>query len=171
MFTRHNDRQSNKRELFTQWYNKNTGQTNSTINFDNVTKKKSTACTPDVARIDINVIKMIDPVTKKAVFIAPDGYDALNDDNVHSCEDVKPSVSSITATASTITVVIAQGTHGLQTLEIKVDGQVIGTISVSGSGSYPVSYALKKAASITATVSDTALYQGVLTKDVPAPAS
>lgn len=170
-FTRPSGIQVINGELFPSWYNKKQDQTNAAMVFDKVSKKKATDCTPEAARIEISVLKMTDPVTKKDVFIAPDGYDALSDDTVHSCQDTKPSVSSITATGSAITVIVAQGTHGLQTLEIKVDGQVVGTISVSGSGSYPISYALKKAASITATVSDVALYQGALTKDVPAPAS
>lgn len=170
-FTRPSGIQVINGELFPSWYNKKQGQTNTVIVFDKVSKKKATDCTPDAARIEISVLKATDPVTKKDVFIAPDGYDALSDDTIHSCQDEKPSVTSITVTSTTITVVVAQGTHGLQTLEIKVDGQVVSSTPISGSGSYPISYALKKAASITATVSDVALYQATLTKDVPAPAS
>lgn len=153
-------------ELYPSWYNKNQGQTNAKITFDRVSKKKATNCTPDAARVEVNVLKSIDPVTKKDTFIVPDGYDATKDDDVHQCSDIKPSVSNIdvqkTGNSYRINVTVTQGTNSLSELEVRVGDTSVGTVSVSSSGTYPLSYtpAASGVATITATVRDSAYYTG-----------
>ena len=154
-----------KTDIWPSWYKKDAGLTNAKLLFDKVSKKKATACTPDAARIEVDVQKSVDPVTKKDIFIAPDGYDANADDNLHKCEDAKPSIGSITVKADkkTIQIPILQGTHALQSFEVKVDGAVVGGGAITASGTVEVTYEFKKDATITVTVQDSALYSATAT--------
>ncbi len=159
-----------KTDLFPSWFDKKTASTGEKIIFDKVSKKKATDCTPDAAKIEVTVQSLVDPVTKKKTYISTDGYDPEATDNVHSCNDLKPFVNSITPTKSgatyTIAVSVTQGTHTLQTLTVTVGGTSVGTVTVSGSGTYPVTYTPTSSTSqtVTATVSDSGLYSATLSK-------
>lgn len=131
--------------------------------FDSVSKKKATACTPDRAKVELDVQVFEDPVTKKKVYTAPSDYDPNADDNVHSCNDVKPFVSvskhSLGSKKYRITASVSQGTHPLSSLEISVDGQVVASQSISASDDYDVDVDLAAGShSISVTVVDQALY-------------
>ena len=152
-------------ELFPSWYNKNQGKTNSKQAFDRVSKKKATTCTPDAAKIEIDVQKFSDPITKKEVIIAPDGYNATADDDIHKCDDAKPTVGTITATkvsGSTynIKVSVVAGTHSLQQVEIRVGSTIVATLPVTTSSTPEASYTFttNSTQTISATVTDVALY-------------
>lgn len=161
-------------ELYPSWYDKNQNKPNAKLTFDKVSKKKATNCTPDAAKIEVDVNKTADPVTKQDVYIAPDGYDATKDDDVHKCEDVKPSVGTISATklsGSTykISVSVAGGTHPLAEVEIKVGSTIVATLPVnSSSGPYTADYTFTSTSTqtITATVKDSALYSATGSKEV-----
>lgn len=95
-------------QVYPSWWNKTQGQANAKLNFDRVSKKKATACTPPAAIIELDVIKFTDPVTKKDVYSnVPDGYDSTKDDDVHNCTDTKPSLPG--GSASTPGIVTAGG--------------------------------------------------------------
>lgn len=161
-------------ELYPAWYDKNQSKPNAKLTFDKISKKKATNCTPDAAKIEVDVNKSQDPVTKQDIFIAPDGYDATKNDDVHKCEDVKPSVGTITATkisGSTykISVSVAAGTHALTEVEIKVGSTIVATLPVNASsGPYTADYTFTSTSTqtITATVKDTAFYTGTGSKEV-----
>lgn len=157
-------------ELYPSWYNKSQGQTSLKMTFDTVSKKKATDCTPDAAKITLDVTKSTSPITKKDIVVAPDGYDADADDNVHSCSDARPTVNTISVSpgsggSSQITVNVTKGSNDLSNLAIAVDGNTVQTISVSGSGSYSVNYTFTTSGTkqISATVKDAALYTGTAT--------
>ena len=152
-------------ELYPSWYDKNQSKPNAKLTFDKVSKKKATNCTPDTAKIEVGVNKSTDPVTKKDVYIAPDGYDATKDDDIHKCDDVKPNVGSINLTQVSgmtykISASAVQGTHALQQLEIKVGSTIVATLPVSASGTYSTQYTFTSsdAQTVTATVTDNAMY-------------
>jgi penicillin-binding protein 1A len=152
-------------ELFPSYYNKNQGKANAKLTFDKVSKKKATNCTPDAAKIEIDVQKFTDPISKKDVYIAPDGYDSNADDDIHKCEDAKPTVGTISVSKKSgmtykISVSIVGGTHQLQQVEIRVGSTVVATLPVSSSGTYDADYTFTNTASqdITATVTDNAMY-------------
>jgi len=152
-------------ELYPSWYDKNQNKPNAKLTFDKVSKKKATSCTPEAAKIEVDVNKTIDPITKKEVYIAPDGYDATKDDDLHKCDDVKPTVGAISVTDKTkINVSVVAGTHPLQQLEIKVDATIIATLPITTSGTYSTNYDFKGTQTITATLTDTALYTSSGTK-------
>lgn len=153
-------------ELFPSWYKKNQGNSNAKLTFDRVSKKRATDCTPDAARIEVDVIKTTDPVSKKDNFISTDGYDATKEDDVHKCDDVKPSVGSINVEEQggsyRIEANVVGGTHGLEEVEIRVGGTAIATLPISSSGSVSTRYTPEDSGSerVTATVRDDAYYTG-----------
>ena len=133
------------KEAYPSWWNKTQGQSNAKLTFDKVSKKKATECTPDGAKVTVDVIKTTDPVTKKDAYSnVPDGYDSSKDDDVHKCSDAAPSISNIGITGAanswTITVSVSAGTAGASGLS--VTGTANGTaLSFNGSGgTYTATY-------------------------------
>ncbi len=155
-------------ELYPSWWNKTQGQTKETMTFDKVSKKKATDLTPPAAKIELEVIKMIDPITKKDVFTAPDGYDANADDDVHKETDVPPSVSIDIDKKSdniyTITAEVDKGTFDISSIQIKVAGTVVKTFQAGSSNKYSYDITLtEEDASIkqvTAEATDSGYYVG-----------
>ena len=151
-------------ELFPSWWSKTQGQTTSKMIFDKVSKKRATTCTPDSAKIELPVSKMVDPVTKKDVFIAPDGYDGTKDDDVHRCGDAVPSVSVMATTGGKTTYIIdvtaTAGTFPLTSVDIKVNGNTVTTIAAPGP--YKYTYTTPAGTTgpqqVTATANDAGLY-------------
>jgi penicillin-binding protein 1A len=154
-------------DWFPSWYNKS-ATAGTAMKFDRVSKKKATDCTPESAIVSLNVSKTTDPITKKERFLAPDGYDASVSDDLHSCDDVKPFVTSVSYSKGKLAASVTQGTHALQSVEFKVDGAVAGTVQVSSSGEVSLAYNNpgNKKVSVTVTVTDVALYSGTQTKEV-----
>ena len=128
-FTRPDGIQQQGNELYPSWWNKSQGQSKEKLTFDRVSKYKATNCTPEGAKIEVEVMKSVDPVTKKDVFIAPDGYDASKDDNQHDCNDPKPSISGIGYTGSTVSFTASQGKFALRSIEILINGKSVGSVS------------------------------------------
>jgi len=152
-------------ELYPSWYNKNQGKSNAKLTFDKVSKKLATDCTPEAAKIEIGVQKFKDPITKKLVYIAPDGYDATKNDDKHKCSDSKPNVGTISIDKNSgssykISVSVSAGTHPLQQLEIRVGDTIVATLPVSSSGTYSTNYTFKSSSTqtITAELTDSAYY-------------
>lgn len=151
-------------DLFPSWYNRNAGTAGTKMTFDKVSKKKATECTPDAAKDEQAVTKITDPVTKKTNFIAPFGYDATSDDDIHRCDDVKANIIGVSSSSGkknnyTITAQIGASTHAIQSVELLVNGSVVGTLSGSGSNStYTITTDIPKGASATVRVTDAALY-------------
>lgn len=163
-FTKPGNIQTIGGELFPSWYNKTSGTSTDQMTFDKVSKKKATSCTPEAAKIQIGVTKVNDPVTKKDVYSASDGYDANADDDFHKCEDAKPTVANISVSSAgggnyKITATVTAGTNPLQTVDIRVGGTVL---SVSGSSpTYTATY--KPTSSGAQTISVTATDAGYYT--------
>ncbi len=145
-------------EVYPSYYNKKTGLKTAKMTFDKVSKKLATDCTPAGARIDVDVTKSLDPITKKDVIVATDGYDASANDDKHSCADAKPSISGITVSGNEISVRVAQGTFGLSTIDIQVGGQTITTLNVTTSGTYATTYKVPAGSTVSAVVTDQGFY-------------
>lgn len=161
-FARPDGLQQQGKELYPSWWNKSQGQTKQKLTFDRVSKFKATDCTPDAAKIELEVLKSIDPVTKKDAFIAPDGYDASKEDDKHRCgSDVKPS-ASISGYSSSgggiVSFTISQGTFAVRNVEIFVDGKSVG--SVSGSATSAIVGPVTSGKKISIVVTDEGYYTG-----------
>lgn len=153
-------------ELYPSWWNKTQGQTKVPMMFDSVSKKKATDLTPTNARIELEVVKMVDPVTKKDVFIAPDGYDASKDDDAHISSTSQPTVilPVITPLAKpnvfSITTSVTQGTAAITSVQMTIGEKVVTPTLLAGvySCEYTVPAELKTAQNVTVTVTDANLY-------------
>lgn len=156
-FRQPNGIQKQGKELYPSWWNRNQGQTNAKITFDKLSKYKATSCTPEGAKIELDVKKSVDPVTKKDVFIAPDGYDATKEDDKHNCNDTKPSASISGYSGGTLKFNVNQGTFGISTIDIKVDGVSVGSV---GAGANTAAIQLKNGQKVTLTVTDSGFYTG-----------
>ena len=166
-FKRPSGIQQQGKELYPSWWNKTQGQKKEKMTFDRVSRFKATRCTPADAKIELEVIKTTDPVTKRAAFIAPDGYDATKDDNKHKCSDQKPNVSIDGYTSSgggVVSFAVARGTFTVNRVEIFVDGKSVGTVSTSASSA--VIGEVEEGKTITVVVTDNGYYKNQATYTV-----
>jgi hypothetical protein len=135
-----------------------------------VSKKKATSLTPTDAKIELDVKKYVDPITKKDVFTAPDGYDANADDDAHVSTTQKPTISLTISTVdnvSTITATVTAGTFAIT--DVKVNDT-----SITASPGYEYKYTATSQdttpKTISATVSDSGYYTIESTNTVTIPA-
>jgi len=162
-------------ELYPSWWAKTQGQTKTKMVFDKVSKKKATDLTPIDARIELEVTKMIDPITKKDVFTSLDGYDTTADDDVHKATDVKPS-ATITITPSIskndydINVKFLPGTFAITSASILVNGEVVINLTNSGSYVYSVPIESTDLSSVTVKLIDSGLYSSLIDEGQQIPA-
>ncbi|MEO8785017.1 MAG: penicillin-binding transpeptidase domain-containing protein, partial [Candidatus Saccharimonadales bacterium] len=149
-------------DLFPSWYVAKT-VTNTTQVLDKVSKKAATSCTPDGAKqsqTNGNASSF-----SVDIFVGGSASSAAQgNDDVHNCNDVKPSIT-LTATNCNIIATITQGTHPLSssdfpgTVSFLLNGQPVSSASVSDSPS-SVSYtAPVGTTAVTAQVTDSVLYQ------------
>lgn len=154
-------------EVYPSWWSKTQGQANATLTFDRLSKKKATDCTPEAAKITLDVVKTTDPVSKKDAYSnIPDGYIATAEDDIHKCSDTAPSISSINVSNGggggnswNINVVVNQGTFSIDPsgVSIVVNGQTL-TANKNGS-TYSASYTGSNPnGSINVKVTDTGYY-------------
>ncbi|MDB5169663.1 MAG: hypothetical protein JWN82_59 [Candidatus Saccharibacteria bacterium] len=177
-------------DLFPSWYVAKSGAS-STATIDKVSGGLATSCTPPAAKQDVGGANDNNfsadefyPVGKAA---DSSSTAAATNDNVHNCDDAKPSITltaddpcNSTANAGqgcTITVVASQGTHPLGgtafggTVSVSVNGTVIGTQGVSDSPSTKTFYykpTTSGTVSITGTVTDSVLYEATTSTSVNA---
>ena len=123
-------------DIYPSWYNKSQAQTTVSMKFDRVSKKLATACTPALAIEEQNVIKSVDPITKKTTLTAPDGYDANHNDGVHACGAHAPFFDTISASKNsdgsyTISALFSAGdaSRPIQNVSIKYNGQTYSATS------------------------------------------
>ncbi len=160
-FTQPNGIQRIGKEVFPSWWSKTQGQANAKLTFDRVSRKKATDCTPAGARIEMDVVKTTDPVTKKDSFSNPDGYDSKADDDVHKCGDALPSVSGINAGGgNTVTFTVSPGTFSVDTSGVSVSrgGTACTGIEKTSGNGYKAT--CTGTGAVTVNVIDTGFYAG-----------
>lgn len=152
-------------EVYPSWYDQKQAQSQQTMVFDQVSKKKATDCTPDAAKVNIAVTKVTDPTNKNTTYVASDGYDASADDDFHHCDDAKPQVGSINVqpaggNKSTISVSVTAGKNTLKDITIAVNGNTVATLPADSSGTYSTTYAFadNSTQTVSATVTDDGYY-------------
>lgn len=145
-------------EVYPSYYSKSSGASSTKMTFDRVSKKLATDCTPAGAKVEISVIKATDPFTKKQVISASDGYDATANDDAHSCDDAKPSVSLGKPGKNSVNVTVSAGKFSLQSLTVTCGDKVISTSTpTAGTNTISLSQA-DGPCNLTATVVDTGYY-------------
>ena len=150
-------------QIYPSYYNKSTGVTTDKMTFDKVSKKKATDCTPDGAKIEIGVTKTTDAFTKKEIVTSSDAsYDPNSNDDVHQCDDAKPTVSVSSSADGSVTVTYTHGRYQLQSIEVTSGGTVIASRQVTSNGTWTLTAsdlaAVSNGSSVSATVTDEAYY-------------
>lgn len=164
-FARPEGLQQQGKELYPSWWNRSQGQSRAKLTFDRVSKFRATDCTPAGARIELDVTKTIDPVTKREVFIAPGGYDASKEDDKHSCGDAQPTVSISGYSNGRVNFNVTPGTFAVDSVEVFVDGVSVGRMPGSASSAQIGPGAAGK--SIRVVVTDQGYYTGEDTYSAP----
>ena len=173
-------------DLFPSWYTgQKSGSTTQTL--DKVSNKVATSCTPDLAKLSgANSNSATWNVDVFAGGSTGNKTPVIGNDDVHNCNDAKPTVK-ITAVNDTVIgngtpecpasgscsvkLFVQQGTYALTdparsdfpgTLKLSVNGQVVVSQGVSGTGDYTLSFSAPSNASFTlsAQVIDSVLYSG-----------
>jgi len=172
-------------DLYPSWYTpKNSG--NSNVVIDKVSNKVATSCTPDDAKIYVTNSNAnafsVDPYVNGGY--SGSKYNTNATDDVHNCDDSKPSASLVVADSSgnqtttcdqtgcNITVTATQGTHPLGSdqfpgkITISIDGKAVKTCTLGSNTPNPslpctYNYTPTKDGSVTVTaeVTDSVLYQ------------
>jgi penicillin-binding protein 1A len=162
-FTKPNEVQVIKGELYPSWYNQQQAQAGEDMTFDKVSKKKATDCTPEAAKVVIKVTKMTDPITNKAVYINTEGYDANAEDDVHLCSDAKPvvngiSVSHLGGKTYKITVNVSNGRYTIKDVVLQINGTTVTTLPSGGPYTSVQQFSDDSTKRITATATDEGYY-------------
>ena len=133
-----------KNDVWPSWYNqKNSGVSNEDMTFDSISRKVATDCTPAETRVNVTVSKIWDPMTQKDELVSTD-YDTENEDDVHKCTDKRP-VATVAYTGApgeteedeghwTVTATAAFGTFKLSSYELRVNGTLVKSGSMSAEG-------------------------------------
>lgn len=143
-YTQPNGIQRIGNELYPSWWNKTQGQANAKLMFDKVSKKRATDCTPEAAKVELGVVKITDPVTKKDAYTSvPDGYNAKDEDDVHKCGEAGPTISAAAVTGGgdkwKIKFDVTSGSSfGIESVTVTIDGKQY-SASKKGGG-YEVEY-------------------------------
>lgn len=125
-------------ELFPSWYNQQQAQTNDKLTFDRVSKKLATDCTPSGARVEVGVTTLVDPVTKKKISFANDGYNPNEKDDVHDCDDRPPRASI--RIGNKVNVNWYRGDFPLRHVSVTINGSEVYNRSVSSNGSIELDF-------------------------------
>jgi penicillin-binding protein 1A len=162
------------KELFPANYQPSSGSSTSSVTIDKVSNKLATSCTPPLARQLITGGNASSFSVDKFVGGGATNSYSGNDD-VHNCNDTKPSVV-ITVPGNcdqtcNITITVIAGTHPLSSsqfpsaLTLQIDGQTVQTWSPSQGSTYDYTYTPTKdgQSTVTASIVDSVLYEGTAT--------
>lgn len=131
-------------DIYPSWYKSSAKATGDQV-IDKVSGKLATNCTPERAKDKAsNALANQFSVDKFVTGGAGSSSNASEQDDVHKCDDVKPSISMNLASAGSsynLSVNVTQGTHPITSDKFKgvvnyiVDGQTVKSIEIDGPGS------------------------------------
>lgn len=170
---------SSATDIFPSWYKAPSASTTK-VKLDKVSNKLATECTPQRAIQEGSGGNSLTFSVDK--FVGVGGANTSEKDDIHKCEDAKPTVSITTrnvtclSTGCTLSATVNNGTHPLSsdkfqgTLNFIVDGQVVNAQAVGGPGSYSFSYTPNFSGSkeLKAEIIDSVLYDGSDTTNISA---
>ncbi len=116
-------------DIWPSWYNsKTSGVTVETMTFNKFTHKLATSCTPESQKIQIEVTKTVDPITRREVYSVPSPY---NKDEQDDCSYSAPEAIQLYGSGSKLQAVMAFGTSGNVTYTLYEDGTAYNSGTVS----------------------------------------
>jgi penicillin-binding protein 1A len=164
-------------DLFPAWFsNKNASTKAATI--DLVSNKLATDCTPPRARKDLTNSDANSFSGDK--FVGGAGANTNAKDDIHKCDDIKPSIrldiNPLSGNSFRLTADVTKGTHPLSSDQFKgavtftIDGQSVGTVNITDSGTVSVDYnaTFSGTKTVTATIVDSVLYDSSDNADLTA---
>ena len=146
------------KEAYPSWWSKSQGQTNDKLTFDKVSMRKATSCTPEGAKVTVDVLKTTDPVSKKDSYAnVPDGYNSKEEDNVHVCGD-GVSIGAISVSGNTATFNVSPSSFGLDGASITAtsNGTNLTAVRQGNSNTYIVTGVM--GGSVHVTITDSGYY-------------
>lgn len=164
-------------DLFPSWYVPNEKVKQETVKRDKITNKLATECTPQLA---IEEVRQTDASSFSSDPFYSSGTDRSSTDDIHKCEDIKPTISMNVQNKGggkyVFELSIGVGTHAISSeqftgqINVTTDGQAIpnGSIQIAGPGIYTISYTsiYNTTKTVTAEVIDSVLYSSVDAQDV-----
>ncbi len=145
-----------KTDIWPSWFNssKNSGVTKETLAFNRYNHLLASSCTPEDYKIDVEVTKIIDPMTGNEVYNVPEPYDRNTSD---PCDYTPPQVA-LSTSGDQIIATVKRGTYDIAGYTLYVNGVEQSGISLGGNGVVG-GYTLKGTeTSIKFTVSDSSGY-------------
>lgn len=111
-----------KTDIWPSWYNsKNSGVTKETLTFNKYTHKLASDCTPESQKIQIEVTKTYDPITRKEIYDVPEPY---NHEEKDDCSYKEPTVK-ISGTGSSLVATIGYGSSKTVNYALYEDGTAV----------------------------------------------
>lgn len=109
-----------KTDIWPSWFDakKNSGITKETLTFNRYNHLLATECTNESYKIDVEVTKITDPMTKKDSYTVPEPYDNETKD---TCDYTPPSLS-LSVSGSNIIALIRKGSSNIAGHVLYVDG-------------------------------------------------
>jgi membrane peptidoglycan carboxypeptidase len=127
-------------DLYPSWYKAPSKTTATKQTIDKVSNKLATDCTPARAKQE-TTSSSANSFSGDRFVTGNNAGNTSEQDDVHKCDDTKPTIQIVTATSNSITVIATAGTHPLSsdkfpgTINIIIDGQVIQSFSIDNSDS------------------------------------
>lgn len=152
-----------KTDIWPSWYK--SGKNNVTtekVVFNRLNNKRAADCTPASQRIEVEVTKIIDPISKSEMMNVPEPYlyDEIDTCDIPDADDpknaVKPTINIDAVSKDgeyAMTATITKGTYDLASYKIIVDGKVAAQGKMSGT-TLSQSFRTNKPTSITVEVTD-----------------
>ncbi len=143
-------------DIWPSWFNaeKNSGVSKETLTFNRYSHMLASECTPEDYKIEVEVTKIIDPVTGKSEYNAPEPYNAEISD---TCEYSSPEVS-LSTSGDYIIATIRKGSEKISGYTLYVDGTEVKNITLSDNGTISGYKLNGSESSLKFTVSDAAGY-------------
>ena len=132
-----------KTDIWPSWFNatKNSGVAREKLIFNRYNHLLASDCTPEDYKIEVEVTKVTDPMTKNEVYNVPEPY---NRDVSDTCDYTPPRISLSTDGCKLIAV-ISKGTHDLSGSTLYINGTEKGGTSLSGGAIYTLNGSEKSA--------------------------
>lgn len=112
-----------KTDIWPSWYNdKNSGIVKETVAFNKKNGLRAADCTPESQRIEVELTKYVDPVSKTETWHTPEGY---NYDEIDTCEYVSAEINinrQIGSGKDVLEITFVEGSSDLASYRILVDG-------------------------------------------------
>lgn len=154
-------------DLFPSWYKQPSKATGVNVKIDQVSNKLATECTPPRAVKEGNSSESNTFSVDKFVAGAAVAAGGTDKDDIHKCEDAKPTIS-LSKTGNTLVATVQRGTHPLSssqfpgTVNFILDGQIVNTATVDDNNvtaSYTPVLSFDGSKDFTAQVIDSVLYE------------